>query len=448
MAAVGGGSNAIGLFHPVIGDEGVRLVGVEAAGHGIPTGRHAASLSGGRPGVLHGNKTYLLQDADGQIIDAHSISAGLDCPGIGPEHAHLHDTGRAEYVSATDDEALEMFQLRARLEGIIPRTRTRPCAGPDARSGQGHRQGRHRGDEHVRTRRQGHLRRRRPPGGQALSSNRLAPRFAALKAENRAAFVAYVMAGDPDAETAFEILKGLPGAGADVIELGFPFSDPMAEGPPIQRASLRALKAGMTLNGTLDLVSRFREGDADTPVVLMGYLNPLLTHGLEAFARDAAEAGVDGLIVVDCPPEEADPLADALESNGVSLIRLATPTTDDHRLEDLRWSSAPSGFVYYVSVAGVTGVKEADADLIAPAVARVRAASGLPVAVGFGIKTPARAAEQSGGVVADGAVVGSVLVDKIAEALSAGEPVAPKVLETAASLAKAVRSARLAAAEA
>ena len=276
-----------------------------------------------------------------------------------------------------------------------------------------------------------------------MSGNRLAARFAALKAEGRAAFVAYVMAGDPDAETAFEILQGLPGAGADVIELGFPFSDPMAEGPPIQRASLRALKAGMTLNGTLALVRRFRTGDAHTPVVLMGYLNPLLTHGLEAFARDAVDAGVDGLIVVDCPPEEADPLADALESVGISLIRLATPTTDNHRLKTV--VKRTSGFVYYVSVTGVTGVKEADAGAIAPAVARVRAASGLPVMVGFGIKTPARAAEVAR--VADGAVVGSALVDRIAEALSAGEPAAPKVLETAASLAKAVRSARLAAAE-
>jgi tryptophan synthase alpha chain len=270
--------------------------------------------------------------------------------------------------------------------------------------------------------------------------SRLERRFAALKAEGRAAFVAYVMAGDPDTETALEIVKGLPAAGADVIELGFPFSDPMAEGPPIQRASLRALKAGMTLNGTLDLVRRFRMGDQDTPIVLMGYLNPLLTHGLPAFARDAAEAGVDGLIVVDCPPEEADPLADELESNGISLIRLATPTTDDHRLKTV--VKRTSGFVYYVAVAGVTGVKEADAAAIAPAVQRVRAASGLPVAVGFGIRTPARAAEVAR--VADAAVVGSALVDQIAEALLARRSPVGNVLETASALAEAVRSARLA----
>jgi len=272
-----------------------------------------------------------------------------------------------------------------------------------------------------------------------LTTARLDARFAALKAKNQAAFVAYVMAGDPDVETAFEILKGLPGAGADIIELGFPFSDPMAEGPPIQRAALRGLKAGMTLRGTLDLVRRFRTGDAETPIVLMGYLNPLMSYGFEAFAQDAADAGVDGIIVVDCPPEEAGPLADLLDEAHVSLIRLATPTSDDKRLPVV--VARTSGFVYYVSVAGVTGVKEADADAVAPAVARVRAASGLPVAVGFGIKTPERAAEVAR--IADGVVVGSVLVDLIASAIELNQLVAPKVLESAASLAKAVHSARV-----
>jgi tryptophan synthase alpha chain len=269
--------------------------------------------------------------------------------------------------------------------------------------------------------------------------NRLAARFAALRAEGRAAFVAYVMAGDPDAETAFEILKGLPAAGADVIELGFPFSDPMAEGPPIQKAAARALRAGMTLKGTLDLARRFREADQATPLVLMGYLNPILNRGFEAFAADAAAAGIDGLIVVDCPPEEADPLTDALDAVGVSLIRLATPTTDDARLKVV--ARRTSGFVYYVSVAGVTGVKEADADAVAPAVERIRAATNLPVAVGFGIKTPERAAAIAR--VADAAVVGSALVEEVARALESGEAAAPKVLASAARLAQAVRQARL-----
>jgi tryptophan synthase alpha chain len=213
----------------------------------------------------------------------------------------------------------------------------------------------------------------------------------------------------------------------------------MAEGPPIQRAAQRALAAGMTLTGTLYLVRRFREADTETPIVLMGYLNPLMNHGYEAFARDAADAGVDGIIVVDCPPEEADPLADAFDAVGVALIRLATPTTDDHRLSTV--VRRTSGFVYYVSVAGVTGVKEADAAQVAPSVERVRAASGLPVAVGFGIRTPERAAAVAR--VADAVVVGSALVDVIADARAQNRDPVPKVLETAAALAKAVQSARV-----
>jgi tryptophan synthase alpha chain len=272
-----------------------------------------------------------------------------------------------------------------------------------------------------------------------LTTSRIDARFAALKAEGRAAFVAYVMAGDPDAATAAKILAGLPAAGADIIELGFPFSDPMAEGPPIQRSALRALDKGMTLKGTLDLVRGFRTGDQTTPIILMGYTNQLLTWGFTAFARDAAEAGVDGLIVVDLPPEEATPLADALDAAGVSLIRLATPTTDDERLKVV--VKRTSGFVYYVSVAGVTGVKEADAATVAPHVARVREASRLPVAVGFGIRTPERAAQIAR--VADAVVVGSALVDEIAEAVEMNEDVTLRVLSKADSLAKAVRSARV-----
>ena len=271
-----------------------------------------------------------------------------------------------------------------------------------------------------------------------MTHNRIDRRFAALAAEGRAGFVAYLMAGDPDRATSLDLLRGLPAAGADLIEVGFPFSDPMAEGPPIQMAAQRALKGGMTLSGTFDLIRGFREGDNDTPIVLMGYLNPIVNLGVEVFARRAAEAGVDGVIVVDCPPEEADPLADALDAAGISMIRRASPTTDDARLPAV--VRRTSGFVYYVSVAGVTGVKEADATSVAPAVARVKAACGLPVAVGFGIKTPERAAEVAR--VADGVVVGSALVDEIAAALEANENVTRAVLSKAAALAKAVRSAR------
>ena len=272
-----------------------------------------------------------------------------------------------------------------------------------------------------------------------MTKDRIDRRFAALKAESRAGFVTYVMAGDPDAATTLSVLKGLPAAGADLIELGFPFSDPMAEGPTIQRAAQRGLASGMTLQGTLDLVAAFREGDSDTPVILMGYLNPVLNRGFPAFAAAAATAGVDGLIIVDCPPEEADPLSDALEAEGIALIRLAAPTTDDKRLPMV--IRRTSGFIYYVSVAGVTGVKSADPANVALAVTRLRNASNLPVAVGFGIRTPEQAAAVAR--VADAAVVGSALVDEIEAAAQLNENVTEKVLLKASELAKAVRSARL-----
>lgn len=272
-----------------------------------------------------------------------------------------------------------------------------------------------------------------------MTTQRIDARFAALKAEGRAGFVAYVMAGDPSRDQALDILRGLPAAGADIIELGFPFSDPMAEGPPIQRAALRGLKAGLTLKGTLELARAFRDGDDATPLILMGYLNPIESYGHEAFARDAAAAGVDGVIVVDCPPEEAGPLTDALDASSLSLIRLATPTSDDARLKVI--AERTSGFVYYVSVAGVTGVKEADEAVVAPEVARIRAASGMPVAVGFGIRTPERAAAIAR--IADGSVVGSALVDEIAEGLAVNESVTTRVLSKAETLSKAVRFARV-----
>ncbi|MGO4410186.1 MULTISPECIES: tryptophan synthase subunit alpha [unclassified Brevundimonas] len=271
-----------------------------------------------------------------------------------------------------------------------------------------------------------------------MTTARIDARFAKLKAEGRAGFIPYVMTGDPSRDEALEILKGLPAAGADLIELGLAFSDPMAEGPPIQRAALRGLQAGMTLRGTLDLVADFRKGDDATPVILMGYLNPVESYGYEVFARDAAASGVDGLIVVDCPPEEAGPLAAALDAAEVSLIRLATPTSDDDRLKVI--ARGTSGFVYYVSVAGVTGVKEAQAASVAPAVERVRKAANLPVAVGFGVKTPERAAEIAR--VADAVVAGSVFVDEVAAALAANEPAVPRVLARVKALADAVKTAR------
>ncbi len=271
-----------------------------------------------------------------------------------------------------------------------------------------------------------------------MTVSRIEARFARLKAEGRAAFIPYVMAGDPDAVTTLALLQGLPEAGADLIELGFPFSDPMAEGVPIQRAAQRALRGGMTLRKTLELVRAFREREQATPIILMGYLNNVLTYGYAAFAHDAAAAGVDGLIIVDCPPEEAAPLADALDAAGVALIRLATPTSDEARLRVI--AARTSGFLYYVSVAGVTGQKEADETAVAPQVERVRKASGLPVAVGFGIRTPERAAAVAR--VADAVVVGSALVDELATALAENQSPVERVLHSAARLARAVHDAR------
>jgi tryptophan synthase alpha chain len=273
-----------------------------------------------------------------------------------------------------------------------------------------------------------------------LTTARIDARFADLKTEGRAAFVAYVMGGDPDLATSLKILKGLPAAGADVIELGFPFSDPIGEGPTIQRAAQRSLAAGVRLDDVLGLARAFRQDDQATPLILMGYLNVVVNRGEAAFARDIAAAGIDGVIIVDCPPEESGPLADALDAVQISLLHLFTPTSDDARLKTI--AERTTGFAYYVSVAGVTGVKEADEQEVAPAVARVRQASGLPVAVGFGIKTPERAAAIAR--VADAAVVGSALVEEIAEGLARNEDVTPRVLSKVEALAKAVRAARIA----
>ncbi|MDP3378898.1 MAG: tryptophan synthase subunit alpha [Brevundimonas sp.] len=273
-----------------------------------------------------------------------------------------------------------------------------------------------------------------------MTTARIDARFAALRAEGRAGFVAYVMAGDPSPEATLDILNGLVGAGADVLELGFPFSDPMAEGPTIQRAALRGLKSGLTLKGTLELARRFRDGNADTPLILMGYLNPVEQMGYRAFAEAADASGVDGVIIVDCPPEESADLVAALDAARLSLIRLATPTSDDDRLKVI--ARGTSGFVYYVSVAGVTGVKEAVAGDVAPAVDRVRSATGLPVAVGFGVKTPERAAEIAR--VADAVVVGSALVDRIEAAVTENRDPVADVLSLARDLSAAVQGARAA----
>jgi tryptophan synthase alpha chain len=272
-------------------------------------------------------------------------------------------------------------------------------------------------------------------------STRLASRFASLKAENRAGLIAYVMAGDPDLDTTFAILKALPAARADVIELGFPFTDPMADGPSIQKAGIRALQSGTTLQKVLALVGRFRAFDSETPLILMGYLNPVLAMGEAQFSKAARDAGADGAIIVDAPPEEDSALRAAMEAESLALIRLATPTTDADRMPKVL--AGTRGFLYYVSVTGVTGAKAMVAADAGAAVARLKAATSLPIAVGFGVREPAQAAEIAR--IADAVVVGSAFVDVIAGEIAAGRgPEAPlAVARKVQDLAAAVRTARL-----
>ncbi|MEW9920982.1 tryptophan synthase subunit alpha [Marimonas sp. MJW-29] len=249
---------------------------------------------------------------------------------------------------------------------------------------------------------------------------RIDAKFAALKAEGRKAFVAYIMAGDPDYDRSLEVMRGLPAAGVDVIELGLPFTDPMADGPTIQLAGQRALDGGMTLKKTLQMAKTFRTQDDTTPIVLMGYYNPIYSMGVESFLEAAKDAGIDGLIIVDLPPEEDAELCLPANAAGLNFIRLATPTTDDKRLP--RVVQNTSGFVYYVSITGITGSAEANAAEVGPEVARIQKASGLPVIVGFGVNTP----ETSKAIaeVADGVVVGSAIVSRIAKGDSAAEVLA------------------------
>jgi tryptophan synthase alpha chain len=271
--------------------------------------------------------------------------------------------------------------------------------------------------------------------------------FAALKDESRAALVTFVMSGDPDYETSLAVVKALPKAGADVIELGMPFTDPMADGPAIQAAGLRALAAGQTLAKTLKLVREFRAGDSDTPIVLMGYYNPIYIYGVDRFLADAKTAGVDGLIVVDLPPEEDDELCLPALKAGLNFIRLATPTTDDKRLPAVLTNT--SGFVYYVSITGITGSAAPDAGKVSAAVARIKRHTGLPVAVGFGVRT----AEQASAIAenADGVVVGSALIEALRGTLDKHGKPGPNsvtaVADLVSALAQGVRAARRVAAE-
>ncbi len=275
--------------------------------------------------------------------------------------------------------------------------------------------------------------------------SRIATHFATLRAEGRGALVTFLTGFDPDRETSLAILRGLPAAGADVIEIGVPFTDPMADGPSIQKAGQRGLKAGATLPGVLDLVRALRAQEQAVPVVLMGYYNPILAFGVPRLCAEAAAAGVDGLIIVDVPPEEADEVEPHAKAHGLDLIRLIAPTTDEARLP--RVLGATTGFIYYVSITGITGTRSADYASLSPAIAALKRHTDLPVAIGFGIRSPEQAAVAAR--VADGAVVGTALVDTLAatldEAGRATPRTAPAVLDVVSGLAAAVRGARRAA---
>ena len=270
---------------------------------------------------------------------------------------------------------------------------------------------------------------------------RIAARFAALRAEGRGAFIPFLEAFDPDRETSMTMLRGLPAAGADLIEIGVPFTDPMADGPTVQRAGQRGLKAGATLAGTLGMVREFRAQDQATPIILMGYYNPILSYG-DAFCADAAAAGVDGLIIVDVPPEEADEIEPTARAAGLDMIRLIAPTTDDARLTKVL--AATTGFVYYVAITGITGTRSASTALLADAIPRIRRHTNLPIAIGFGVRTPEQAADAAR--IADGAVVGSALIETLAADLDeegrARPGTAQKVLDQVKALASAVRSVK------
>ena len=356
VACVGGGSNAIGIFVPFVDDPGVALVGVEAAGEGVETGRHGAPLTaGGRGGVLHGSYSAIMQDEDGQILEAHSISAGLDYPGTGPEHAHLRDTGRARYVAVTDAEALAAFRRVAQLEGIVPALESSHAVawvlGPGAGEPSEHvdlvcLSGR--GDKDLAEVLAAHAMIAAETGVE-----RIAAAFAA--AAGRAALMPYLMGGFPTLEASVAVGEACADAGADLIELGVPFSDPLADGPVIHAAGTQALAAGATVHGVLEVGARLAER---VPVVLMCYANPLLARGAERFADELASRHISGLIVPDLPLEEAPGMLAACDAAGVALVPLVAPTTPEDRLAAI--GARARGFVYTVAVTGTTGERDRD----------------------------------------------------------------------------------------
>ena len=448
IACVGGGSNAMGIFAGFLDDPEVRLTGVEAAGEGLATGRHAASINGGTVGVLHGAKTKLLQTPEGQILEAYSVSAGLDYPGVGPEHCHLAALGRARYAVCDDRHAIHAFDALCRCEGIIPALESSHALAEAIRiaptlpreavlvvnlSGRGDKdmdnvtqwkaahpdyryEGPHSpdggtpqgpGSQPVTVETQSPSSVHRSPAGGA----RLQSVFAHAKAEGRAARVLYMPCGFPSMAEIESAMEALIAGGADVLELGVPFSDPIADGPVIQAAGQQALAGGVNLSKILDLAARLRAKHPETGLVLFSYYNPILAYGPERLCADAAAAGVDGLLVVDVPHEEEAELRPIAEAAGLSWIPLVSPATTPERAKEL--VAGCDGFVYVITVRGITGERKALPPELAERLEALRRVTDLPLAAGFGISDHATA--EAIAAHADGYVVGSAAVRALAE---------------------------------
>ena len=448
IACVGGGSNAMGIFAGFLGDPGVRLTGVEAAGEGLATGRHAASINGGTVGVLHGAKTKLLQTPEGQILEAYSVSAGLDYPGVGPEHCHLADLGRARYAVCDDRHAIHAFDALCRCEGIIPALESSHALAEAIRiaptlpreavlvvnlSGRGDKdmdnvtqwkaahpdyryEGPHSpeggtpqgpGSQPVTVETQSPSSVHRSPAGGA----RLQSVFAHAKAEGRAARVLYMPCGFPSMAETEAVMEALIAGGADVLELGVPFSDPIADGPVIQAAGQQALAGGVDLPKILALAGNLRAKHPETGLVLFSYYNPILAYGPDRLCADAAAAGIDGLLVVDVPHEEESELRPIAEAAGLSWIPLVSPATTPERAKEL--VAGCDGFVYVITVRGITGERKALPPELAARLEALRQVTDLPLAAGFGISDHATA--EAIAAHADGYVVGSAAVRALAE---------------------------------
>ena len=426
LACVGGGSNAIGTFYNFINDKDVRLIGCEAAGRGVNTAETAATIATGKLGIFHGMKSYFCQDEYGQIAPVYSISAGLDYPGIGPEHAHLYDTGRAEYVPVTDEEAVEAFEYLSRTEGIIPAIESAHAVAyarkivPQMRKDQivvitip---------DVEIRTAQQS-----RVTEGRISMNKRITEAF-----EKGKAFIPFITCGDPSLEVTEQLVYAMEEAGANLIELGIPFSDPTAEGPVIQGANVRALSGGVTTDKVFDMVVKIRK-NSSVPMVFMTYANVVFSYGTERFIKTAAEIGMDGLILPDVPYEEKEEFDSVCKKYGIDLISLIAPTSHE-RVAQI--AKDAEGFVYCVSSLGVTGTRTNITTDIGAMVKLVKAAKDIPCAVGFGISTPEQAKKMA--AQSDGAIVGSAIVKLCAQY---GRDCVPYVKEYVKSMKDAVMEA-------